>query len=721
MKRFGGIILGVITLLAGSAPAAKVLYVDQNFQGEQSTGQSWHNAFSSVQDAIDAAADGGGEIWVKAGVYKPAGIKRKATFQLKPGVQLFGGFRGNETLRTQSNPRVNRTILSGDVGRIGSPADNCYHVVTGSARSGISGFIISAGNANGKKDAQSGAALLIGQRDTNFTAAHCTFEKNHATTGGAIAAAAAGTIISNCTFYANSAISGGAIHIENGGEVQISDCKFSVNFAQESGGAIALHATSKTVITRSWFLSNRTEGTGGAIAGVTQKNRGINLTLEKCEFIENSATENGGALFNQGAFRTVLSQCRFKMNVSKQGAGAIANRNGATTDLQDSTLILSRSAEGFMDVDDGTAPALAVEKPDAKQGSPPAESLVPKSNPKPSRPLADVFVYTTSKTKLELRSIVAKNDYTVLSTGELTHPEFLASYRTIEAAARDYSKNGVNFFYIYRYLSHPENHGYIQPFTLAERIRHIQRAKQLLHTQVPWLCDGIENEVVQALGSKTNNLFIFNKEGFEEFAGNVNDTDGLRKALRDLAGKINAPTSAKRLPAPDIEPRNMPVAQLVKRISIDPSEDEFHAVKIVPTRSRPPFYVKLRAEADRELLETGTGRLYLGFHIDPLYQMEWNNRGETLSYAITVPHGTAISPSINQAPKISGHPSDAEPREFLLDVRKWKVGIPVPITIQYSIHSDRSKSSSNISQQYTLSLEKDPFGGIVFGRQSSQE
>ena len=38
-----------------------------------------------------------------------------------------------------------------------------------------------------------------------------------------------------------------------------------------------------------------------------------------------------------------------------------------------------------------------------------------------------------------------------------------------------------------------------------------------------------------------------------------------------------------------------------------------------------PFYVKLRAEAEPALLTRGEGKLYLGFFLDPLYHVHWNN------------------------------------------------------------------------------------------------
>ena len=38
-----------------------------------------------------------------------------------------------------------------------------------------------------------------------------------------------------------------------------------------------------------------------------------------------------------------------------------------------------------------------------------------------------------------------------------------------------------------------------------------------------------------------------------------------------------------------------------------------------------PFFVKLLAEADPDLLKTRSGNLYLGFYLDPIYSVYWKN------------------------------------------------------------------------------------------------
>jgi len=709
MKNLGGIILGVATLLAGSALSGEIFYVDRGFQGEHPSGLSWHSAFPSVQEAIDAAS-GGGEIWVKSGIYKPAGNSREATFRLKPGIGLYGGFRGNETSRTQHNPRANRTILSGDIGGTGSRSDNCLHVATAAEGCRLDGFIVSAGHADGVNAQGRGAALLIGSDAKDFTVANCTFEKNDAARGGAIHASATDTTLSNCTFYSNSANAGGAILIGDGAGIHAVDCKFTSNFARESGGAIALRPTSKTSISRSWFLFNRTEGTGGAIAGSTQQRWGIMLAMDDCEFRGNSAVTNGGGLFFQGAFSTELTQCRFVENNSAQGAGAMASQGGATVSFENGTLVRNQSAKGFS----------AIES-DAPAADGPVANLAVKPKPvveiEPKHKLADLTIHTPPSSRFKLQSLVSKRAFTVFAFGDLTDPEFITTYRTIEASARDYSKKGVGFFYIHSYLAHPENNSYVQPVTLAERFQHILEAKRFLHTRIPWLCDGMDNRVAKTLERGTSNLFIYTQDGREEYTGTLADADGFGDALSRLAGPIESPTPAKEFAPPDLAPVNLLVARHVKRVKINPRKSSYQTLQATPLKSRTPLYVKVRAEASEALLKTGNGRLYLGFHLDPLYQAKWNNLTTPLEYAIELPRGTAMSPSNNRAKKVEGRPTDSEPREFLLEVRKWDSANPVAVTVTYSILSGRSNRIVEVSQRHIIHLKHDPFGGTVIGRQ----
>jgi len=59
-----------------------------------------------------------------------------------------------------------------------------------------------------------------------------------------------------------------------------------------------------------------------------------------------------------------------------------------------------------------------------------------------------------------------KGHTTVLVAGCLTCPAFLSTYPGVEAVYRDYASRGVQFFYVYRALAHPENNGMVTPFIL---------------------------------------------------------------------------------------------------------------------------------------------------------------------------------------------------------------------------------------------------------------
>ena len=146
------IFLLCIMLLGSAYPAAAggICYVKWD-AAPPGTGSSWDEAYPDLQSALANIACT--EIWVTVGTYRPTGgADRTISFALKNGVSLLGGFAGTETLPNERNPAVNVTILSGDLGAPGDPADNSYHVVIGSdtdVTAVLDGFTITGGNANG--------------------------------------------------------------------------------------------------------------------------------------------------------------------------------------------------------------------------------------------------------------------------------------------------------------------------------------------------------------------------------------------------------------------------------------------------------------------------------------------------------------------------------------------------------------------------------------------
>ena len=119
-------------------PVTKVIYVDEDAEGENN-GSSWTHAYDNLQAAL-TEADGVNrtQIWLAEGVYRPdagpgrtAG-DRTASFQLKNRLEIIGGFQGHEHSVDERVSHGFITYLSGDIGAQNWSGDNSYHVVNAS-------------------------------------------------------------------------------------------------------------------------------------------------------------------------------------------------------------------------------------------------------------------------------------------------------------------------------------------------------------------------------------------------------------------------------------------------------------------------------------------------------------------------------------------------------------------------------------------------------------
>src|SRR4029453_3663685 len=94
-------------------------YVNDNATGDGS-GTSWANAFTSLQAAlawVDQHPNQVSAAWVAAGTYKPGGPgDRDASFALREGLTIYGGFAGNESRLEDRDPDSFEAILSGRLG-----------------------------------------------------------------------------------------------------------------------------------------------------------------------------------------------------------------------------------------------------------------------------------------------------------------------------------------------------------------------------------------------------------------------------------------------------------------------------------------------------------------------------------------------------------------------------------------------------------------------------
>ncbi len=191
---------------------------------------------------------------------------------------------------------------------------------------------------NSKVGDGSGGAICI---ETHGEIINCTFEGCSATdNGGAIRITGSSAIIENCTFkgcrasygggvqsqgqtnlkiigstFVNgNAKYGGAIHINgNTKQMTIDGCNFINNVASEDGGAISRYESSSVDIINSNFEGNSAQW-GGAIYL-----RYTDGTISNCTFKNNHASVDSGAVSGG-----VLTDCTFIGNTAGDFGGAVA-------------------------------------------------------------------------------------------------------------------------------------------------------------------------------------------------------------------------------------------------------------------------------------------------------------------------------------------------------------------------------------------------------------
>ncbi len=325
----------------------KIFYVNDDAEGLDD-GSSWDNAFRDLQSALSVLTWSGDEIWVASGTYTPdiggGNIPgdRNATFRLKSGVAVYGGFNGTESKREQRNWDANETILSGDLrGDDGdSPdfenyEDNSLHVVTGVftvSTTVLDGFTVSGGNANGSFSGSGSRGGGMLNQGGNAKVKNCTFFRNYAFRfGGGAYSNFIGIEFSNCSFIENESNRGGGLYHAGGHRVKpiLENCLFRRNnarirrsFSESFGGGLAVSGAME--VRNSFFLDNTAESGGG----MSESDFGSSLIINSV-FANNSAEESGGGLFTKNS-SPLISNCTFVNNTSLSDGGAIGNYRSDT-------------------------------------------------------------------------------------------------------------------------------------------------------------------------------------------------------------------------------------------------------------------------------------------------------------------------------------------------------------------------------------------------------
>lgn len=310
-------------LTVTAATGQTVLRVNANLASGANDGSSWDNAFRgrlALQAALAAIPPGQpAEIWVTAGQYAPAAANgdRNATFTLRNGVSLLGGFAGTESSATQRNPAANPTILTGDLNSNDAPgalptADNSHHVVKADgvdATAVLDGFTVRHGSA-----AQQGVADVI---DTP--------------NGGGILVLSGTPTIRNCIITRCITANIGAGVAVLGGAPTFIACTLRTNQTQQFGAGAGVIGTAAPLFDSCLFESNVGGNGAGLFNGTpfTGPQYTAAAHLVNCIFrnnLGNISVGQGPGIFDR-AGNLLVENCRFERNLTGSGGGGVFLEN----------------------------------------------------------------------------------------------------------------------------------------------------------------------------------------------------------------------------------------------------------------------------------------------------------------------------------------------------------------------------------------------------------
>ena len=263
-----------------------VIYVKPAEDGGNNSndGKTWGTAVATLQKALDKAVSGK-QIWIAKGTYKPSSAysltvagDRDFHFEMKEGVEIYGGFAGTEDPKTfDLNNRdltSNKTILSGDIGTEGDNSDDCYHVFYHPNGTGLTsatvldGVTISGGNAN----TIGIAPHMYGGGMYNY---HCS------------------PTLRNVFIIGNSADKGGGMYNDDSSSPTLFNVLISANSANYGGGMYNSNDNSLPSLNNVTISGNSCTIYGGGIY-----NNKSSTTLNNCIVWGNESASSGHEFYN---------------------------------------------------------------------------------------------------------------------------------------------------------------------------------------------------------------------------------------------------------------------------------------------------------------------------------------------------------------------------------------------------------------------------------------
>ena len=259
--------------------AKSIYYVKEQSAGE---GTSWSD--SGDLQAMIRKAVAGDQIWVAAGTYQPVS---PVYFELKEGVEIYGGFSGNETELQSRDWKANITTLKA-AGANNLVVRNYMNNLT--TASVLDGFTITGAS----RPTSDGGGIY--NNTSSPTYRNCTVTGNVGSYGAGVFNKQSNAVFINVSITGNSGNNSGAGMYNDNSSVKLTNVIIQNNIAGEFGGGMRNHQSSYPTLINV-LIANNQAVKGGGICNSTGSNPIItNATITGN--IATSLTDGGGGIYN---------------------------------------------------------------------------------------------------------------------------------------------------------------------------------------------------------------------------------------------------------------------------------------------------------------------------------------------------------------------------------------------------------------------------------------
>ena len=293
-------------------PATRIRYVKPTATGT-GDGSSWDNASGDLQKMIDELADNNvsqqaGEVWVAAGTYKPqsqliSGMNYSASFRMRDGISVYGGFAGNEMSKqerakgTMPWDFTNVTVLEAAYYESKLAWTNSKWTVGSDSR-----HVVWFAPMSGESDFTRITTLDGVTVQGGYAQGNTGLDDFKTDCGGGVYMDGANAYLSNCIVRENYATgNGGGVYLKNG---RVQTSLIYNNNADADGGAV--YVENRGLVYRSMLTNNSAlNGAGvylynGAEAGSDDPDHPEYLILSTCVVSNNTVRGNGAVYCDKG-------------------------------------------------------------------------------------------------------------------------------------------------------------------------------------------------------------------------------------------------------------------------------------------------------------------------------------------------------------------------------------------------------------------------------------